>query len=91
MKERSEEQAFRLRRNLRDAGCGKETVERFLELEQRQCRWEQYRMLSCHKAALLQKLHRIQYKIDCLDHLVYTMQQQEEEERRNTPCKKQCL
>lgn len=79
MKELSEEQAFRLRRNLRDAGCGSAVVERFLELEQQQCRLEQYRMLSRYKASLLQKLHRIQYRIDCLDHLVYTMQHEEKD------------
>lgn len=71
MKEISEEQVLRIRRNLKDAGCGLQVVTQYLDLEQRQCRREQYRLLSCQKAALLQKLHRIQYKIDCLDHLVY--------------------
>lgn len=91
MKEISEEQAFRIRRNLQDAGCGASRVTQFLSLEQRQCRREQYRLLSCQKAALLQKLHRIQYKIDCLDHLVYIMQQEDEKERRTALCKKQIL
>lgn len=91
MKIISEEQAFRIRRNLKDAGCGMPVVTQFLDLEQRHCRQEQYRLLSCHKAALLQRLHRIQYKIDCLDHLVYTMQQADEEERRTISCKKQLL
>lgn len=89
MKEISEEQAFRIRRNLQDAGCSKSQVIQFLDLQQRHCRREQYRLLSCQKAALLQRLHRIQYKIDCLDHLVYTMQQEDEMERREAPCKKQ--
>lgn len=91
MKEISEEQVFRLRRNLQDAGCNANLVVQFLHLEQTQCRKEQYRLLSCQKAALLQKLHQIQYKIDCLDHLVYQMQQQDEQERRNLQCKKQIL
>lgn len=91
MKEISEEQAFRIRRNLQDAGCGTALVAQFLHLEQMQCRREQYRLLSGQKAVLLQKLHGIQYKIDCLDHLVYIMQQQDEQERRNLPCKKQIL
>ena len=91
MKEINEEQACRIRRNLRDAGCGMQIVVQFLDLEQRQCRREQYRLLSCQKKALLQKLHRIQYKIDCLDYMVYTMQQEDEAERRIAPCKKQIL
>lgn len=91
MKEISEEQAFRIRQNLKDAGCGLPVVTQFLDLGQRQCRREQYRLLACQKEALLQKLHRIQYRIDCLDHLVYTMQQEDEEQRRRTSCKKQRL
>lgn len=91
MKEINEEQACRIRRNLRDAGCGMQIVVQFLDLEQRQCRREQYRLLSCQKEALLQKLHRIQYKIDCLDHMVYRMQQEDEAERGITLCKKQIL
>lgn len=89
MQELSEEQAFRIRRNLQDAGCSIAVITQFLELEQRCCRTEQYRILACQKAALLQKLHQIQYKIDCLDHLVYTMQQKEEKERGNKRCKTQ--
>lgn len=91
MKEITEEHAFRLRRNLQDAGCGESQVMQFLDWEQRQCRREQYRLLSCQKGTLLQKLHRIQYKIDCLDHLVYAMQQEDEKERRNKLCKRPLL
>lgn len=83
MKTISEEQAFRIRRNLKDAGCGMPVVTQFLDLEQRHCRREQYRLLSCQKTVLLQKLHRIQYKIDCLDHLIFVMQQEDEQERKN--------
>ena len=91
MKEISEEQAFRIRRNLQDAGCESDFVAQFLHLEQIQCRREQYRLLSCQKSALLQTLHGIQYKIDCLDHLVYLMQQQDEQERRSLSCNQQIL
>ena len=66
----SEEQAFRLRRNLSDAGCDS-------ALEQARRRCEQYRMLARQKAALLQALHCVEYKIDCLDHLLYLMHQQD--------------
>ena len=72
-----EEQAFRLRRNLSDAGCDPAQIARFLELEQARRRSEQYRMLARQKAALLQALHCVEYKIDCLDHLLYLMHQQD--------------
>lgn len=88
MKEISEEHAFRIRRNLQDAGCDTPQIEQFLEWEKRQCRWEQYHLLSCQKAILLQTLHQIQYKIDCLDHLIYIMKQADEKDRRETSCRK---
>ncbi len=81
MKDREEERTFRIRRNLQDAGCGQTLATRFLDLEKSGCRCEQYRLLACHKGELLQQLHRIQYQIDCLDHLVYTMHQEEEKAR----------
>lgn len=68
---------FRLRRNLADAGCDAAFIRRFLELEEGQRRKEQYRLLSRHRAALLEELHQEQYKIDCLDYLVYTMQRED--------------
>ena len=46
MESLSEEQVFRLRRNLSDAGCDPALISRFLELEQCHRRSEQYRMLA---------------------------------------------
>ena len=57
--------------NLRDAGCGKETVEQFL------CCWrtgqiqEQLRLLDQHRSRLLERVHREERRIGCLDYLVY--------------------
>lgn len=91
MKEIREDRAFRIRRNMLDAGFAIPAITQFLEMEQKHCRQEQYRLLSCQKAALLQKLHRIQYKIDCLDHLVFVMQQEDERKQEHEPCQKQRL
>lgn len=77
MESLSEEQVFRLRRNLTDAGCDPAQISRFLELEAGRCRREQYRMLARQKAALLHTLHCVEYKIDCLDHLLYLMHQED--------------
>ena len=66
----TEDRLFRIRRNLRDAGCGEELIERFISLESRRLRAEQYRLLD--------SLHREQYKIDCLDHMVYTMHREDD-------------
>ncbi len=74
----TEDRLFRIRRNLRDAGCGEELIERFISLDSRQLRAEQYRLLGRHRAQLLDSLHREQYKIDCLDHMVYTMRREDD-------------
>lgn len=71
------ERVFRIRRNLLDAGCDSTTIEQFLKLEQQQRRKEQYRLLSRHRCVLLEKMHQDQYKIDCLDHMLYTMQKED--------------
>ena len=58
-------------RNLKDAGCQEEEIQRFLQLGQEGKRREQLRLLSMHRAALLDQLHVSQRQIDCLDYLVY--------------------
>ena len=65
-----EEQIFKLTRNLADAGCDEKMIEHFLRLWNKQKRDEQYRFLACYKD---------QYKIDCLDHLVYNMKKEDAE------------
>ncbi len=73
----TENRIFKIRRNLSDAGCEGALIQKFLSLDQKQEREEQYRLLSRHRAALLENLHQDQYKIDCLDYMVYTMKKEE--------------
>lgn len=72
-----DERVFRIKRNLTDAGCSKGMIEEFLALEQKHKRKEQHRLLMRHKTDLLQSLHKDQYKIDCLDHLIYVLHEEE--------------
>lgn len=58
-------------RNLTDAGCSREFVGKFLELGRDGREVEQKRMLSQHRAELLERLHEDQRRIDCLDFLLY--------------------
>lgn len=60
-------------RNLEDAGCGKEAVERFLELGESGRKQEQLRLLEQHRKGLLKKVHENEKQIDCLDYLVFQM------------------
>lgn len=72
----TDDRIFRVRRNLSDAGCDGSFIEKFLLLEQRGQKKEQLRLLAQHRLALLEDLHRDQYRIDCLDYLVYTMEKE---------------
>lgn len=60
-----------LLRNLKDAGCNQDLIERFLELEEAGKKQEQLHLLFAYRADLLEKLHMSQNKLDCLDYLVY--------------------
>ncbi len=77
MDAKPDECIFKIRRNLSDAGCDASLIEHFIELMQDQKCKEQYRLLSQHRASLLEKLHQDQYKIDCLDHMIYTMRKED--------------
>lgn len=43
----------RLLRNLKDAGCDETTIQKYFELQEEGRRQEQYRLLSLHRASLL--------------------------------------
>lgn len=69
----------RIERNLSDAGFTASHIQQFLELSQQQRRREQYQLLARHRTALLEELHQTQYKIDCLDYLVYAMEKEDQQ------------
>lgn len=60
--------------NLKDAGCDRETVERFMVLEETGQTREQIALLSKHREQLLDKVHQEEKRIDCLDYLIYQIQ-----------------
>ncbi len=63
----------RLRRNLKDAGCGAAAIEKFFQLQKAGKVREQLHLLSRQRAELLKKVHENQKKIDCLDYLLYNL------------------
>lgn len=70
-----------LERNLRDAGCEQEFIERFLRAGEEDRR----KLLCCQRCRLLERLHEEQKKLDCLDYLRYKMQKPDGED----PCSSQ--
>ena len=63
-----------LLRNLKDAGCDDSMIEQYLKLKKEGREKEQIRLLSLHRASLLDRLHVSQRMIDCLDYLIYQME-----------------
>ena len=62
--------------NLKDAGCGPKTVEQFLALEEKGQTKEQLKLLAQHREQLLDRVHREEKRIDCLDYLVYQIEKE---------------
>ncbi|MGN0869697.1 MAG: hypothetical protein ACI4UV_00790 [Victivallales bacterium] len=71
--DKNQEKDFLLLRNLKDAGCNAEQIEKFLQLRQTGKTSGQLRILSQQRELLLENLHESQQKIDSLDHLLYFM------------------
>ena len=63
-------------RSLKDAGCGPQLITKILALREAGNTHDQLRLLTHQRAALLEKMHAAQKKIDCLDYLVFNMKQE---------------
>ena len=46
-----------LLRNLKDAGCDKATIAKYIQLQKEGRQQEQYKLLSMHRALLLDQIH----------------------------------
>lgn len=66
---------FAVIRNLNDAGCDAQTRKKFLELHSGGKTEEEVRLLQRHRKFLLAEIHKNQKKIDCLDFLLFKLQQ----------------
>ena len=60
-------------RNLEDAGCDPETVEEFLALDGEGKTGEQLKLLARQRRQLLDRGHREEKRIDCLDYLAHQL------------------
>lgn len=60
-----------LLQNLRDAGCGTQTIHECISLADEKRESQLLRLLAQQKSLLLDAVHKSQRQIDCLDFLVY--------------------
>lgn len=63
--------------NLRDAGCGIETIQDFLLYLNENQKEKQLELLEKHRRQLLSNVHREEKKIYCLDYLVHQIKNKE--------------
>lgn len=64
--------------NLKDAGCGPDTIEDFLLYFDREQKEEQITLLEKHRRELLNVVHKAEQKIYCLDYLIYQIKNEKE-------------
>ncbi len=57
--------------NLKDAGCGQETIACFMRCMEQDDRKGQLRSLEEHRRCILDRVHEGERQIGCLDYLVY--------------------
>lgn len=65
-----------LLRNLKDAGCNAAMAEQFLAYEREKKKRAQRQLLLRQKNSLLRAVHENQKRIDCLNFLLYSVEQQ---------------
>ncbi len=68
--------------NMKDAGCSEETIDRFLLCYQAGDIKGELKVLSNHRQALLDEVHKGQKEIDCLDYLVYQIEKSVKESEK---------
>ncbi|WP_050638189.1 hypothetical protein [Candidatus Stoquefichus sp. SB1] len=60
--------------NLIDAGCKKQDIKECILMYENKEEKKLANQLSLYRRALLNDLHQAQYKIDCLDYLLYQLE-----------------
>lgn len=61
--------------NLKDANCSSELIRKYFDLANDGKIVQQLKLLTTHKSELLNSLHRCQKQIDCLDFLIFNLEQ----------------
>ncbi len=57
--------------NLKDAGCDQKIIECFMKCMEQKDFNGQLRLMNEHRKCLLDRVHKEEKQIDCLDYLVY--------------------
>lgn len=63
-------------RNLEDADCDSEIIQKFFEMKKSGAKSELLKLLETHRKNLLAVMHKKNKQIDCLDYLIFNIQQE---------------
>lgn len=69
----TEQDIFKIRRNLTDAGLNESKIAECIKLIEQNRYTELNRLLTKHRLSLLDSVHRYNACIDCLDYFTHTM------------------
>lgn len=71
-----------IEQNLKDAGCDCDTITCFMNCNEKGYKDEQKYLLAKHRKKLLEQVHESQKCIDCLDYLVYQIDNKNKGEKK---------
>lgn len=59
--------------NLKDAGCGNKQIQELVELHRKNKKDDIYQILTTHRKKVLDKIHKNEKQIECIDYFIYKM------------------
>ena len=59
--------------NLKDAGCGNKQIQEVVELYRKNEKDDIYQILTTHRKKVLDKIHKNEKQIECIDYFIYKM------------------
>lgn len=59
--------------NLKDAGCGNKQIQELVELYRKNKKDDIYQILTTHRKKVLDKIHKNEKQIECIDYFIYKM------------------
>lgn len=59
--------------NLKDAGCDNKQIQELMELYKQGQKEEMHKILDKHRKNILNKVHKNEKEIECIDYFIYQM------------------
>ena len=63
--------------NLKDAGCDNKQIHKLIELYKQGSKDKIYKILEKHRKNILNKVHKNEKQINCIDYFIYQMERKD--------------